>query len=195
MGVLARFLSNTIILTGTLGAALVTMQAPTVTSDYLAALQQIAGEARQNADQLLAAARRQYRIAATAEDDVLQAVRKSEPAAAERLTEAIGRARALRDDHERIATAPPLLRPLLAAWDVVRDASGHQRAIAEIVIERSTPALHLDPASSLYAVAGVLLGSLVVHLLLGALSLLARIFRPLRRRRPEWYVPPQPISR
>jgi len=187
MGLIAPIPLNTIVLAGTLGAALAAMQAPTVTRDYVAALDEIAAAARQDCQ---SASRRRAPAITDRRDrgrpTFSRRCGKSEARGRRAAGRALERASALRADHERIATAPPLRRPLLAAWDVARDASGHQRAVAEIVVERSTPALHLDPASSLYAVAGVLLGSLVVQLLLGALGLVSRAFRPLRRRAPNW---------
>lgn len=192
---MGRWLSNTVALVVALGAAILAMQAPTVTRDYLAALDQIAGEARREVDQTIATARRQHRIAATADEPVVAALKTRDAKAAETLTLGIERARALRQDHDRLVAEPALRRPVLVAWDAWRSPDGHKRAVLETVIERFEPAIHLDFVSAVYALAGLLLGSFVVQLPLALLRRLGRRVGRLRGRSVEWYVPPRDVGR
>jgi hypothetical protein len=186
---MGRWFSNTITLAVALGAAILAMQAPTVTREYLAALQQIADEARRDVDQTIATARRQQRIAAGGDEQVVAALKARDAAGAEKLGLAIERARGLRQDHDRLAAEPPLRRPVALAFDAWRSPDGHKRAVLETVLARYEPAIHLDGVAALYALGGLLLGSLVVQLPLALLRLLGRGLLRLRRPRYEWYVP------
>jgi hypothetical protein len=186
---MGRWFSNTVTLAVALGAAILAMQAPTVTREYLAALQQIAEDARRDVDQTIAAARRQLRLPAGPDDQVVAALKGRDAAGAEKLGGALERARALRQDHDLLAAEPPPQRPLTLAYDAWRSSAGHKRAVLETVLVHHEPAVHLDGIAALYALGGLVIGSLVVQLPLALLRLLGRGLLRLRRPRYEWYVP------
>jgi Protein of unknown function (DUF2937) len=192
---MGRWLSNTVTLAVALGAAILAMQAPSVTREYLAALQQIAAEARSEVDQSIAAARRQHRIAPTADEQVVAALKAKDAAGAERLALAIEQAGTLRQDQQRLAADPDLRRPVTVAWDAWRSPQGHKRAVLETVLARYEPAIHLDAASALYGLAGLLLGSLLVQLPLALLRCVGRGLWRRRHPRYQWYVPERATGR
>src|SRR4051795_5921959 len=110
---MGRWLLRMLTLAAALGTAILALQAPAVTDEYLTALDQIAIEARRDVDQTIAAARQRLRIAATDDDRLIAAIRARDPKAADQLAAEIGRARALRDDQQRLATQPTMLLPAL----------------------------------------------------------------------------------
>jgi hypothetical protein len=192
---MGRWLSGTLMLGAALVAALAAMQAPALTQDYLAALDQIATEARREVDETIAAARRQHRIAASADEPVVAQLKSRDAKTAERLMLGIERARTLRQDQERLAAEPALRRPAAIAWDAWQDADGYKRTVLRSAIERLTPALHLDLVSATYALAGLVVALIVVQLPLALLRLIGRLLPWRRRRQVEWYVPQRDAGR
>jgi len=167
---LARWLFHSIRLAAALGLALVTMQAPAVTSEYQAALLQLVRSSDQEIVQRKASAQRFYGIA-PAEDEgrFLAKLRAVEPSNAETLAAALDRQRGLQASYDRIERSPDLLRPIIAAKDVAGDKGGPRRQIAETVFDSFTPQIDLSFAAAVYGLAGLFLGSLVGELLAAAL--------------------------
>lgn len=193
---MGRWLLRMLTLAAALGTAILALQAPAVTDECLTALDQIAIEARRDVDQTIAAARQRLRIAATDDDRVIAAIRARDPKAADQLAAEIGRARALRDDQQRLATQPTMLRPALVAWDAWRAPEGYKRAVLESVLQRrDLMTVHLDSASAPYGLAGLVVGWAAASLVLAVLGRLFGRRGLLRRRQVDWYVPQRPPMR
>jgi hypothetical protein len=169
-------------------AALVLMQAPALTDAYMAALLQVASDARADIDQRIASARRHYGIAAESEREVIAALARNEPSNAETLLLSTERQAALRAAFDRLAATPALLRPSLVLADAAVDPGGYKRNVLRLVFASYVPSVPLSLAALVYAVLGVVLGSLVAHLFLALLRAKAGGVRRLRRQ-PVWYVP------
>lgn len=191
MSFLARWLSSAWILSLALVAALLLMQAPALTDAYMAALLQVASDARADIDQRIASARRFYDIAGEDERQVIDALGRSEPSNAETLRLSTERAATLRAAYDRLAAAPFLLRPALAVVDAGIDPNGYKRNVLRLVFESYVPTVPLSLAALAYGVAGVVAGSFLGHLVLALLRGLGARFGRLGRRRTAWYVPPR----
>jgi Protein of unknown function (DUF2937) len=170
MGFIAKWLSSTLTLALALSAAITAMQAPAVTRDYLAALLQVATDARRDVDQRIASARRHYPIDAESDQEFVAALNAYEPSNAETLALSVGRAAVLQHSYGFISAEPVLLQPVVAASDIADDERGYKRAVLETLLATYVPAINLDLASAAYGVAGLLLGSFVAQLLLALLN-------------------------
>ena len=179
MGFLARWLSDALHLGLALALALAAMQVPALAHQYAAALLQIAEDARRDIEQRKTSARRFYRAAGETEEAVVAALRAVEPSNAEALEASVQRARALRAAHERIEAAPPLLRPMVAAYDAAEDPRGDKRAVLRTALDSHVPQVTISTASAIYGLAGLVLGSLVAE----ALTSLIGVFAGRRDRR------------
>jgi hypothetical protein len=167
---LAGWLLHSIRLAVALGLALLAMQAPAVTREYQAALLQLVRSAEQEIAQRKASAERFYGIAAsTDEDRFLAQLRAVEPSNAETLAAELDRQRGLRASYDRIEHSPDLLRPLVAAKDVVENGGSPRHQIAETVFDSFAPQLDLSFAAAIYGLVGLFLGSLLAELLVAAL--------------------------
>jgi Protein of unknown function (DUF2937) len=193
MSFLGGWLSGAWVLGVSLAAALASMQAPAFTDAYAAALLQVASDARRDVDQRIASARRHYALEAQEDAEIVAALGTVEPSNAETLAASIDRSGALRAAYERIAAAPPLLRPAAALLDAGADPHGHKREILRLAALTFAPAIQLSLAALAYAFAGVLLGSLLAHLVVLALGGAGRRLGARWRRHPTWYAaPPRP---
>jgi hypothetical protein len=111
-----------------------------------------------------------YGIAASADEDrFLAQLRSVEPSNAETLAAALDRLRGLRASYDRIEHSPDLLRPLIAAKDVIENGGSPRRQIADTVFDSFAAQLDLSFAAAVYGLVGLLLGSLLAELLMAAL--------------------------
>lgn len=189
---LARWLSSAWVMSLSFAAAIVLMQAPALTEAYMAALLQVATDARADVDQRIASARRHYDLGTESEGSVIAALTVREPSNAETLKLSTERVQSLRASYDRLAEAPPLLRPAVALVDAAVDPGGYKRNVVRLVFESFVPALPLSVAGLVYGVAGIVAGSLLAHLALAILRGLAGGLGYRRRaRRVAWYVPPR----
>jgi hypothetical protein len=190
MSFLARWLSSAWVLSLSFAAALVLLQAPALTDAYMAALLQVASDARADIDQRIASARRHYGIVGESDGEVIAALGRNEPSNAETLQLSTERAALLRAAYDRLAATPALLRPALAGADAAVDPGGYKRNVLRLVFASYAPSVPLSLAALVYGVLGVVLGTLVAHLVLALLRGTASRARPFRRH-PAWYVPPR----
>jgi hypothetical protein len=188
---LARWLSSAWILSLSFVAALIVMQAPALTDTYMAALLQVASDARADIDQRIASARRYYGIAGEDERQVIDALARSEPSNAETLRLSTERATTLRKVYDRLASVPALLRPALAVADAAVDPSGYKRNVLRLVFESYVPTVPLSLAALAYGVAGVVFGSFLGHAVLAMLRGIGSRLGRIGRRQTAWYVPPR----
>jgi Protein of unknown function (DUF2937) len=167
---LAGWLLHSIRLAVALGLALLAMQAPAVTREYQAALLQLVRSSEQEIAQRKASAERFYGIAAGADEDrFLAQLRSVEPSNAETLAAALDHQRGLRASYDRIERSPDLLRPLIAAKDVIENGGSPRRQIADTVFDSFAAQLDLSFAAAVYGLVGLFLGSLLAELLVAAL--------------------------
>jgi hypothetical protein len=190
MSFLARWLSSAWLLSLSFVAALLLMQAPALTDAYMAALLQVASDARADIDQRIASARRYYNIASDDERQVIDALGRSEPSNAETLRLSTTRAATLRAAYDRLDRAPFLLRPALAVIYASVDPDGYKRNVLRLVFESYVPAVPLSLAAFVYGVAGVVVGSFLGHTVLALLRGIGTRFGR-GRRQTAWYVPPR----
>jgi DUF2937 family protein len=178
---IGRWLSDALRLGLPLALALLAMQVPAVAHGYAAALLQIAEDARRDIEQRKASARRFYRGTGDSDEAVIAALQAVEPANAQALAASVERARALRAAHERIETAPPLLRPVTALVDAVGGpASADKRAVLRTALDTHPPQVVLSAAAAIYGIAGLLVGSFLAELIVSATG---AMFAPGRRGR------------
>ncbi|MDB5410198.1 MAG: hypothetical protein JWL84_5110 [Rhodospirillales bacterium] len=170
MGFFRRWLSSSITIAAALAVAILAMQGPALTREYAAALLQVAQDSRRDVEQRKASARQFYGI--TAEDDgqFIQALKPFEPSNAETLALSLERTEVLRKAYERIANSPPLERPIVAAWDTVDDGRGYKAAVWRTLLDTYEVQVNFGRASTAYALAGLLLGTLAAQLLLSLSS-------------------------
>jgi hypothetical protein len=117
-----------------------------------------------------ASADRFYGIAASADEDrFLAQLRSVEPSNAETLAAALDRQRGLRASYDRIEHSPDLLRPLIAAKEVIENGGSPRRQIVDTVFDSFAPQLDLSFAAAVYGLVGLFLGSLLAELLVAAL--------------------------
>ena len=165
MAFLGRWLAESVVLALSLLAAGLCMQIPAVTHGYLAAVLQVAQESRHDIDQREAAARQYYHLAADTDDALLAALRPLEPSNADALARSIDHARSLQAAYDRIAGTPALTQPVIAALDVADDPNGGKRAILETALGTYVPEIIFTLSGGIYALFGLILGSLIGHLL------------------------------
>jgi len=166
----AGWLIHSIRLAAALGAALLAMQAPAVTREYQAALLQLVRSSDQEIAQRKSSAQRFYGIA-PGEDEgrFLAQLRSVEPSNAETLAAALERGHSLRESYDRIEQSPGLLRPIVAAEDILGVETSARRQIAKTVFDGFAPQLDLSSAAAVYGLLGLFLGSLLGELVAAVL--------------------------
>lgn len=171
-----RWFSHSIRLGLALFLALLAMQAPAFTADYTNALLQVGSGARSDIEQREAAARQYYDIPPGDDAALIAALRPHEPANAATLALSIDRAASLQSAREHILSAPAILQPVVALADAARDPGGYKTAVWRTAF--ATYGVHLDLtlAALAYGILGLLLGSLLGHLI--CLPLEARTAAP-----------------
>jgi hypothetical protein len=161
MGFIGRWLSDAVTLACALVVAALAMQIPALTRDYADALLQVSSEARRDIDRREATAASFYHLTATGDAAIIAALRPFEPSNADGLALSVSRAQALRDAYDRIATAPRLLQPVAAILEMGGRGEADTSAILGTVIDTYSPQVLLTQDAAVYAVAGLLLGSLI----------------------------------
>jgi len=172
----AEVLSLGLCLTG----AVLAMQAPALTREYAAALRQVAQDARNDINAREAAARAYYRDLprdASGDAALIAALRPIEPANAEGLEQSLAHAQRLQESYDRIAATPPLLQPVRATLDVAWDSAGDRRLVLRTVLDGAVLQLVLTEAAGIYALVGLVLGSLLAQGVLGVLRHLGSLAR------------------
>lgn len=172
-GFVGRWLSDVLRLGLPLALALTAMQVPALAHGYASALLQVTEDARRDIEQRKASARRFYRGAGETDEAVIEALRGVEPSNAQTLAASVERARALRTAHDRIETAPPLLRPVTALLDLAQDPVADKRAVLATALDTHAPQVALSAAAATYGLAGLISGSFVAELLVSAAGRLA----------------------
>ncbi|MDJ0388323.1 DUF2937 family protein [Roseomonas sp. E05] len=171
---IGRWLGDSIRLGLALFLALAAMQLPAVAHGYTTALLQIALATERDIAERQEIARQFYRLPPSApEPEVTARLREAEPANAAGLAASRERAAILRATHDRLSAASPLLQPVLALWDGLRDDRADKRAVLRTTLESHVPAVMLSAAPATYGLAGLMLGLLLAEVLLA----------PFRRRR------------
>lgn len=165
MRFLRRWLSHSIRLGFALFLALVAMQAPAFTADYTASLLQVTNDARRDVDQREAAARQYYALPPGNDSALIAGLKSHEPANAQTLALSVDRVATLQDTRNRILARPVLLQPVVAVAAAAHDPSGYQSAVWRTQLQTYTVHLDLTVAALIYGLAGLLLGSLIGHLL------------------------------
>ncbi len=177
-GFVGRWLSDALRLGLPLVLALAAMQVPALAHGYSAALLQIAEDARRDIEQRKASARRFYRDAGDTDEAVIAALRAVEPANAQALAASVERARAFRAAHDRVESAPPLMRPVTVLLDMAEDpARADKWAVLRTALDTHAPQVVLSAAAAVYGLIGLVLGSFLAELLVstvGAVSASAR---------------------
>ena len=164
---LGRWLSDALCIALSLAGALLLMQAPALSHDYVTALHQVADAETRDIAAREATARSYYSDLQTAsEADLLAALGTREPSNAAGLDQSRARTTALVAALGRIDRSPPLLSPLIAAWDLATSPDEGKRAIAEQAVRSFVPAVQLSAAASVWALVGVVAGSFLAQLLL-----------------------------
>lgn len=179
MGFLARWISDAVRLALSLALAAAAMQAPALTRDYAAALLQVSDDARRDIDGRKDSARRYYGIDATGDAEVIQALQPHEPSNAETLARSVERVNTLHAAYARIEAASPLTQPVVAAVDSLDDPRGQKHAVLRLALESFVPQIVLTVSAAIWALIGLVAGSLLANLVL---SLLGAAFRGRRRR-------------
>jgi len=163
---LERWLTDTISLVLALALGLLAMQAPALTHEYADSLLQVAQDVRRDIDQREASARQYYGITAAGDAEVIAALQAREPSNAATLTQSVERAGALQAAYDRIEGAAPLLRPVAAASDALRDPQGYKASVLRTTLDTYTPQLVLSAAAAIYGLAGVIVGTLLASLII-----------------------------
>ena len=174
MGFLARWLSDALRLALALALALAAMQVPALAHQYAAALLQITADARRDIEQRKTSARKFYRTAGETDQAVIAALRPVEPSNAQALEASVERARALKAAYDRIEAAPPLLRPIVAAYDALEDPRGDKGAVLRTALDTHVPQVIISTASATYGLVGLMLGAFLAEALISVLGGLLR---------------------
>ena len=181
MSLIRRWLSESISIALALLFAVLAMQAPAFTREYAGALLQVAQDARRDIEQRKASARQFYGIKATGDEQFVAALQSFEPSNAETLSLSLQRTQALQGAYDRIASAPPLLRPLVAARDAFEDDHGYKATILRTLVGTYSAQLDFSMAAAAYGFVGLLMGSLLAQLVLSTFRAMGQ--RLTRRRR------------
>ncbi len=178
---LGRALSDALRIGLSITLALLAMQLPAFSHQYTAALLQVADGERRDIQQREAAARSFYPAAGNTDDSVIAALQPVEPANAQALRASVVRSRALTAAHDRIESAPLLLQPLQAALDLADDDPGSgKRAVLLTTFDTYVPQLLFRADAIIYALAGLLLGSVLAAALTSLASAMTRPSQPRR---------------
>jgi hypothetical protein len=182
MRFLKRWLSHSVRLALALVFAIIAMQAPAFTNDYTTALLQVGADARRDVDQREATARQYYALQAGDDASLIAALRAHEPANAEALVRSLDRITALEAARGHIGASPAVFQPLVALADAAHDPGGYKAAIWHTAFQTYVIHLDLTIAAILYGAAGLLLGSLLGHLLSLPFDIERRRFDPYIQR-------------
>lgn len=182
MPFLRRWLSHSVRLASALLLALIAMQAPAFTHDYTTALLQVSADARRDIDQREAAARQYYALADGDDAALIQALKTHEPANAETLTRSVDRVAALQGALGHVNANPAVFQPLVALVDAAHDPGGYKAAIWRTTLQTYIVHLDLSIAAIVYGTAGLLIGSLLGHVLCLPLDIERRRVAPLMSR-------------
>ena len=178
MRFLKRWLSRSVRLALALMLAIIAMQAPAFPNDTATALLQVSADARRDVDQREAAARQYYALTAKDDASLVAALGAHEPANAETLSRSLDRVAELQAARGHIDASPTLVQPLVALADAAHDPGGYKAAIWRTALETYTVHLDLTVAAIIYGAVGLLLGSLLGHLLALPFDLEPRRFDP-----------------
>ena len=165
MNFLRRWLSHSVRLASALLLALIAMQAPAFTHDYAAALLQVSADARRDVDQREAAARQYYALPDGDDAALIQALKAHEPANAETLARSVDRVAVLQAALGRLSANSAVFQPLVALADAAHDPGGYKAAIWRTALQTYIVHLDLSIAAIVYGAAGLLIGSLLGHVL------------------------------
>src|SRR6185312_5286189 len=165
MRFLKRWLSHSVRLALALLFAIIAMQAPAFTNDYATALLQVSADARRDVDQREAAARQYYSLPAGDDAALIQALQAHEPANAETLARSIDRVASLQAAREHIESSAAIFQPMVALAYAAHDPDGHKAAIWRTALRTYIIHLDLTVTAIIYGAVGLLLGSLLGHLL------------------------------
>jgi hypothetical protein len=182
MRFLKRWLSHSVRLALALVLAIIAMQAPAFTHDYTTALLQVGADGRRDVDQREATARQYYALQAGDDAALIAALRTHEPANAEALARSVDRVTAIAAARGHIDASPAVLQPLVALADAAHDPGGYKAAIWRTEFQTYVVHLDLTVAAILYGAAGLLLGSLLGHLLCLPFDVERRRFDPYIQR-------------
>ncbi len=164
-GFLGRWMSDALRLGLSLAVALAAMQLPALAREYATALLQVTDDARRDIDQREASARQFYPAAGDTDDAVIAFLRPVEPSNAQALQASLDRTRALRAAYDRIEAASPLLRPIVAAVDVVQSPGDDKHAVLWTAVDTYAPQVLLGTAAVIYGLVGLALGAFVAEAL------------------------------
>ncbi len=176
MRLLTRWLSDSLGIGMALLFAILAMQAPAFTHEYASTLLQVSRAARADIDQREASARQFYAISGESDDALVAALREREPSNAETLAWSLDKARALQESYDRLSREAAVLQPLGAFADAWDDPHGYKAEIWRTLLRTYDVQISFTQAAAIYGGAGLLLGSLLAHLLIS----LARVARPRR---------------
>jgi len=165
LGFLGRWTSDVVRLTLSLLLAILFMQLPALTSDYTAALLQVANAARHDIDQRESSARAYYHFDASSDQALIAALREKEPSNAATLDDSVRELHVLRAAYERITSAPVLLQPPIALIDATDDDHGYKRDILRTALTTHEAQIALTSAAAIYGLAGLMIGSFLAHVL------------------------------
>ncbi|HEX4192501.1 MAG TPA: DUF2937 family protein [Stellaceae bacterium] len=166
MRFLKRWLSHSVRLALALLLAVIAMQAPAFTHDYATALLQVSADARRDVDQRETAARHYYSLPAGGDDaSLIQALQAHEPANAETLAHSVDRVSSLQAARGHIDGTMAIFQPMIALADAAHDPGGYKAAIWRTELQTYTIHLDLTLAAIFYGAVGLLLGSLLGHVL------------------------------
>jgi len=186
MRFLGRWLSNSISMAFALLFAILVMQAPAFTREYLSALLQVTQDSRRDIDQRKASAQTYYPIGAEDRDDdrFVAALRRFEPSNADTLALSLERTRTLRSAYDTILQSGALAGPVVAVRDAAfGDPLGYKEAIWRTLLGTYAVQLDFGVAAAVYGLAGLLTGAFIAELLLSACRGIGSLAtRPWRRR-------------
>ena len=166
MGFLGRWFSDALSLALSLACAVVLMQAPALSHEYAAALTQVADAQDRDISARETTARGYYRLEAASVDQLLSTLREREPSNFAGLVQSRREAASVRAASDRVSQSSSLVQPLVAVWDLTTAPAPGKRAVAEQAVRAFSPALQLSAGGLAWALAGVVLGSLVAQLIL-----------------------------
>ncbi len=176
-GFFGRWMSDAANLILALVIAIFAIQMPTLTSGYVAGLLQVTNDERRDIDQREQSARAYYHFEAGTDEQVIEALRSTEPSNAQSLAQSVSRFRILRNAYDSIVHVPPLLQPPVALLDLARDEHGYKLAILGTTIDTYIVQIAFSKAATVYGIIGLVLGSLIAQ----ALVSLAGAIDPFRR--------------
>ena len=142
---LGSWLADCVHVTCMLAGALGAMQIPAVTHAYVAALVQVAQDARRDIDRREGDARQYYHLSPDADEQaIITALRPVEPSNAATLTLSVVRAAMFNSTYLQIITTPPVGQPIVAAWDAIQRPESDKLAVLRTSFVTYVPQIALD---------------------------------------------------